>query len=189
MFKCLSTSLIVSTLLFTAQSQASDFRLLSHTIADGEMLKPAQVFNAFGCHGNNVSPDLSWQGAPKGTRSFAITVYDPSAPSVSGWWHWTLVNIPANVHELKTDAGNVSGQNLPAGAVQGRNDYGSASFGGACPPPGFKSHPYLFTLWALDTPTLPVTAESSGALVGYQLNAHVLAKTELRPVYGTPGKK
>jgi hypothetical protein len=180
----INLALLTVAALVNVSAHAADFKLSSQTIKNNKPLDSLQVFNSFGCNGGNTSPDLHWSGEPAGTKSFAITIYDPSAPSISGWWHWTMVNIPASVHNLEIDAGNANGKNVPAGAVQGRNDYGYAGFGGACPPPGFKSHPYIFTVWALDTDKLPITEESSGALVGYQLKAHMIAKAELKPVYG-----
>lgn len=127
----------------------------------------------------NISPQLSWENAPQGTRSFAITAFDPDAPTGSGWWHWTVVNIPPTVSDLPAGAGDKDNARLPAGAVQGRNDFGYAGFGGACPPEGDRPHHYRFTVWALDTPTLPIDAQSSGALVGFMIHNHVIASAQL----------
>ncbi|WP_257388159.1 kinase inhibitor [Tahibacter caeni] len=177
----LSASLILSATGVGAG--AGEFRLSSRDIADGGTLPQAQVFNGFGCDGDNVSPQLSWSGAPEGTRSFAITVYDPDAPTGSGWWHWTVVNLPADTKELPTGAGSPGGQ-LPAGAVQGRTDYGQSGYGGAAPPPGDKPHRYQFTVWALKVDSLPLDENASGAMVGFMLNANVLAKASLTAFYG-----
>ncbi len=98
-----------------------------------------QEFTGFGCAGDNVSPSLSWTGAPKGTEAFAILVHDPDAPTGSGWWHWQIVNIPKNTHSLPADAGNISGKLAPEGSLQIDNDYGANGFGGACPPQGARS--------------------------------------------------
>lgn len=166
---------------FSGFAQANEFTLSSEQIQPGQTLKLEQVFNGFGCNGKNSSPQLSWKGAPAATKSFAITVYDPDAPTGSGWWHWTVVNIPAHVNQL---AASASPAKLPAGAVEGRTDYGQAGFGGACPPPGDKPHRYQFTVWALNTDKLALDAQSSGALVGYMVRAHALAKAELQAVYG-----
>lgn len=185
MFKLHHMFVLGTLALLSQQALASQFVLKSNDIQSGLMLEDAQVFNGFGCHGKNISPELHWSGEPEGTRSFAVTVYDPSAPSISGWWHWTVVNISVQEHKLNRGAGQVSGKLLPGGAIQGLNDYGFAGFGGACPPEGFKAHPYIFTVWALDTDKLPVSDTSSGALVGYQLLAHKLATAQLTPVYGT----
>ncbi|HBZ6107262.1 TPA: Raf kinase inhibitor-like protein YbcL, partial [Escherichia coli] len=140
-------------------------------------------FSGFGCEGGNTSPSLTWSGAPEGTKSFAVTVYDPDAPTGSGWWHWTVANIPATVTYLPADAGRRDGTKLPTGAVQGRNDFGYAGFGGACPPKGDKPHHYQFKVWALKTDKIPVDSNSSGALVGYMLNANKIATAEITPVY------
>ncbi|MCJ8206453.1 kinase inhibitor [Pseudomonas sp. RGM2987] len=159
---------------------AADFSLTSQDIADNRPLTQREVFQGFGCEGGNTSPELSWANAPAGTRSYAITVYDPDAPTGSGWWHWTVVNLPASIHSLPRDVG----AKLPAGAVQGRTDYGQPGFGGACPPVGDKPHRYQFTVWALKVDKLPLDSEASGALVGYMLNANALAKASITPTYG-----
>lgn len=157
---------------------------LSSTDIQNHRLSEQHVFAGFGCHGGNRSPQLSWHNPPAGTKSFAVTVYDPAAPTGSGWWHWTVVNIPAQIQTLPSGAGDTKSPVLPAGAVQGRNDYGYAGFGGACPPVGDKPHPYQFTVWALSTDKLPVDSNASGALVGYMLNSNVIAKANLTATYG-----
>ncbi len=162
---------------------AADFRLSSAEIKTGAILSETFVFNGFGCHGKNISPSLSWEGAPEGTKSYAVTMYDPDAPTGSGWWHWTMVNIPATVNALAMDAGNQDGSKLPKGAVQGRNDFGYAGYGGACPPAGDTPHNYHFKVWALKVDQLPIDANASGALVGFMLNANKLATAEIVPVY------
>ncbi|MEJ7136989.1 kinase inhibitor [Amphibiibacter pelophylacis] len=164
-------------------AHAADFTVTSTDMKDGQPLSSQQVYNGFGCSGANVSPQLSWSNAPAGTQSFAITAYDPDAPTGSGWWHWTVVNIPASVSSLPTGAGSKGGT-LPAGAVQGRSDFGTAGFGGACPPAGDKPHRYQFTVWALKTAHLPLDGQASGAMVGFMLGANALGKAQLTPVYG-----
>ncbi|ELM3722712.1 kinase inhibitor [Edwardsiella piscicida] len=170
--------------LLSLPVHAQSLTLSSPEIQNGKQLSHHQLFAGFGCEGGNRSPALSWSGAPAGTKSFAITAYDPDAPTGSGWWHWTIVNIPANVHQLEAGAGAQDSTTLPTGAVQGRNDFGYAGFGGACPPPGDKPHRYQFTVWALKTDKLPIDNASSGALVGFMLNANKLATAQLVPVYG-----
>ncbi|BAQ73608.1 kinase inhibitor [Pseudomonas sp. Os17] len=165
-------------------AQAAEFSISSHDIRDGQPLSQREVFRGFGCKGDNTSPELSWKNAPPGTRSFAITVYDPDAPTGSGWWHWTLVNLPSTTQGLPRGAGSPSGELLPPGAVQGRTDYGQPGFGGACPPTGDKPHRYQFTVWALKVDKLPLDTQASGAMVGYMLNANALAKTTLTATYG-----
>jgi Raf kinase inhibitor-like YbhB/YbcL family protein len=161
-------------------ANAQNFKLESSDIHDGVQLGDEQVQNGSGCQGRDVSPALSWSGAPASTKSFAVTVFDPDAPTGSGWWHWTMVNIPKDVTRLARDAGNRDGTKVPPGAVQGRTDFGNPGFGGACPPNG--THRYYFKVWALDIDKLPIDQESSGALVGGTLNAHAIATAELVPI-------
>ena len=148
----------------------------------GGQLTKAQEFSAFGCNGQNISPELHWSHAPKGTKSFAITIYDPDAPTGSGWWHWQVVNIPATVTSISTDAS--AKHALPKGAVEITNDYGTVGFGGACPPVGDKPHTYIVTVHALDVETLPVEVGTNAPIVGYQINAHTIEKASLVSYYG-----
>jgi len=166
--------------LFSLVSQAQEFRLTSSDIKHGEQVKDAYVLNGSGCSGKNISPALSWSGEPAGTKSFAITMFDSDAPTGSGWWHWTLVNIPKDVHHLEADAGNTDGTKIPAGSVQGRTDFGGPGYGGPCPPSG--THHYHFKVWALKVDKLPIDANSSGAMVGYMLNSNNTAIAELVPI-------
>ena len=144
-----------------------------------EMIAKAQEDRGFGCDGGNTSPHLAWRDIPAGTKSFAVTVYDPDAPTGSGWWHWVMFNIPATTRELPADAGNPQSRLAPAGSVQSRTDYGTPGFGGACPPAGDKPHRYQFKVFALDVERLDLAPESSAALVGFMLNAHKLGVAEL----------
>ncbi len=164
-------------------AQAAGFTLTSPTIKPGSTLTKAQVFNGFGCSGDNISPELKWSGAPAGTKSFAVTVYDPDAPTGSGWWHWVVINLPADSTGLVEGAGSTVGK-LPAGAMQGRTDFGSAGFGGACPPQGHKPHRYIFTVYALKTDKLDVPADATAALVGFMINATKLASASFTAKYG-----
>lgn len=165
-------------------SHAHAFDVTSVDMREGEALTQQQVFNGFGCQGSNVSPQIAWRNAPQGTRSFAVTFYDPDAPTGSGWWHWTVFNISSKESQLVRNAGAVGSNLLPVGAVQGRTDFGAAGFGGACPPVGDKPHRYQLTVWALNTDKLPLDEQASGALVGYMLNAHSLGQARLTPVFG-----
>jgi Raf kinase inhibitor-like YbhB/YbcL family protein len=167
-----------------ATANAAGFTLSSPTIKPNSTLSQDQVFNSFGCTGKNISPALKWSGAPKDTKSFAVTVYDPDAPTGSGWWHWVTYNIPASVTELPQGAGEAGGAQMPKGAMQGKTDFGSAAFGGACPPPGDKPHHYIFTVFALKTDKIDVPADASAALVGYMLNANKLGKASFTARYG-----
>jgi Raf kinase inhibitor-like YbhB/YbcL family protein len=168
-------------LAYALASSANAFELTSTDMRDGATLSAAQVYSGFGCSGGNLSPHLSWQNAPAGTQSFALTVHDPDAPTGSGWWHWTLYDIPANVSQLARGA---TAKTLPAGSQQGRNDYGSQSFGGACPPAGSAPHRYVFTLHALKVANLDAPPGASAALLGYLINSNRLASASLTPVYG-----
>lgn len=185
-------TLISLAFAFTAgigSASAAGFSLLSPTIKANATLTAAQVFNGFGCNGDNLSPALTWRGAPQGTKSFAVTVYDPDAPTGSGWWHWVVYNLPATSSELPAGAGSADGKGLPAGAVQGRTDFGAAGFGGACPPPGDKPHRYIFTVHALSVDKLELPADASAALVGFMINANRLGKASFTAHYGRPATK
>ncbi|OQP87856.1 kinase inhibitor [Rhizobium rhizosphaerae] len=163
-----------------AAAQAQDFKLTSPAFAEGAKLSTDQVFKGFGCEGGNLSPALSWSGAPKGTKSFALTAYDPDAPTGSGWWHWNVVDLPADTTALKAGA---SGQPaLPKGAVELRNDYGVTGFGGACPPPG-EVHRYIFTIHALDVEKLDLPKDASNALAGFMIGAHQIGAAKITAVY------
>jgi Raf kinase inhibitor-like YbhB/YbcL family protein len=175
--------LLMLALLATVGAQGG-FKLSSPDFREGDTLKMEQVFNSFGCTGANLSPELGWSGAPEGTKSFALTVYDPDAPTGSGWWHWIIFNIPANVTKLAKGAGNPASNLAPSGSVQSRTDFGVPGYGGPCPPQGDKPHRYIFTLFALKVDKLDLPADSSGALVGFNLNFNTLAKTSITAMYG-----
>ncbi|CAI0826132.1 putative kinase inhibitor protein [Serratia quinivorans] len=157
------------------------FRLYSNELQDGAKMPERQVFNGMGYHGDNLSPHLAWDGVPEGTKSFVISVYDPDAPTGSGWWHWVVANIPAATRELPPGAGSGKG-GLPAGAIQTRTDFGSAGYGGAAPPQG-ESHRYHFTVHALDVASIEVDEGSSGALVGFNVHFHSLGSATLTVKY------
>jgi len=177
---------------------APAFTLTSPDIAAGSTIDNAYVLNGFGCKGQNVSPALMWSNAPAGTQSFAVQVYDPDAPTGSGFWHWTVYNIPANVTSLARGAGN-SAAGLPAGANGGHSDFfdtgatgANGNWGGPCPPVGDKPHRYIFTVFALGVPNLHAAAgipkTGSAALHGFVLNkglgAGLLGKASFTAYYG-----
>jgi Raf kinase inhibitor-like YbhB/YbcL family protein len=162
---------------------AGKLTLKSTDVKPGGTLTDQQVFNGFGCSGANVSPELAWTGAPKDTKSFVVMVYDPDAPTGSGWWHWVVYDIPASAKELPQGAGSGKGS-LPEGAVQGRTDFGAPGFGGACPPPGDKPHRYVFTVYALKTEKIDVPPDASAAMIGFMANANKLAKASFTARYG-----
>ncbi|XDZ52482.1 YbhB/YbcL family Raf kinase inhibitor-like protein [Neisseriaceae bacterium CLB008] len=166
-------------------NMAQAFELSSTDISAGGRLTQQAVYNGFGCSGGNTSPALQWKNAPKGTEYFAITVFDPDAPTGSGWWHWQVVNIPKQVSSLPSGAGEVSKLTMPKEAMQMRNDFGSNGFGGACPPEGHGPHRYQFTVYALPQ-KLNIPQDASGALVGYMLNAQALATSSIEVLYERP---
>lgn len=166
---------------------AGDFTVTSPDFTNGGTIPMAQVFNGGGCTGGNHSPAISWSGEPAGTESFAVTMYDPDAPTGSGWWHWTVFNIPPTVHSLAEDAGAGNSPALPAGATEGRTDFGFSHYGGPCPPVGNPPHHYEITVFAVKVAKLPdLDAQSSGALVGFLLHFNTLATARITGLYGRP---
>jgi hypothetical protein len=137
----------------------------------------------------NVSPALSWSGAPAGTKSFALNIYDPDAPTGSGWWHWVVFNIPPATTSLPKGAGDVKKKLMPKGAIQSRTDFGADGYGGPCPPAGDKPHHYQITVFAVDVDKLPDANNdtASAALVGFDLHFHTLAKATLTGFTGGEG--
>lgn len=164
-----------------SSASAADMKLMSTDIAEGTTLSNAHVFNGFGCAGENISPQLSWSGVPKNAKSLAISMYDPDAPTGSGWWHWLAFNIPVSVNEIASGA---SLSAMPEGVIESRTDYAKTGFGGACPPEGDDPHRYIITLHALDVETLPLDENAPGAMVGYFLGAHGIAKASITATYG-----
>ncbi|WP_260260600.1 YbhB/YbcL family Raf kinase inhibitor-like protein [Vibrio intestinalis] len=160
--------------IFSAQA----FELTSSDIQEGHPMAKTFEYKGWGCDGGNVSPQLSWQDPPQGTKSFAITVYDPDAPTESGFWHWVAFDIPASVRELPrgVDIKKLGGQET-------RIDYNSVGFGGACPPVGDGMHRYQFTVWALPTKKLNLTQDTPAAVVGFNLNSMALDKARLTATY------
>lgn len=170
-------------IIFSLPVYAESFTLSSKDITHGEFMDKQQEFNGFGCQGDDLSPHLKWSSPPQGTKSFAITAYDPDAPTGSGWWHWQVINLPANVMELASNAGSVKENLLPKGALQIRNDYGVKGFGGACPPAGHGVHHYRFTLHALSVDKLELPKNASSALAGYMINANTLETRTIESLY------
>jgi Raf kinase inhibitor-like YbhB/YbcL family protein len=159
------------------------FEVTSTDCADGRPLAMPHVSGVMGAGGEDRSPQLSWSGFPEGTRSFAVTVYDPDAPTHSGFWHWAVANIPASVTELPSGAGDRSGSALPEGAVQLRNDAGYPGYVGAAPPAGHGRHRYFVTVHAVDTERLDVTADTTPAVLGFNLFSHTLGRATLVATY------
>ena len=155
--------------------------LRSSSFNDGDYLSNKHALSAdfgFGCAGDNASPELHWEGVPDGTRSLAITCFDPDAPTDSGFWHWLMVNIPPGTGSIPEGAGS-----LPGGALETRTDFGKPGYGGPCPPEGDHPHRYVFTLFSLSVDALPVAADTSGAVVSFMLNANTIEKATLMGLY------
>ena len=160
------------------------FKLASPDFKPNGPIAMEQVYNGFGCSGQNVSPALMWSGAPANAKSFAQLVHDPDAPTGgAGWWHWVVVNIPASASELRKDAGRADGSNLPFGCAQVDTDFGGPGWGGPCPPVGDKPHRYNFTLYALQVERLDVSG-ASASLAGYMMNGNAIGKARLTGKFG-----
>ena len=159
------------------------FDLRSDDVAHGETMGENHVFDGFGMTGGNISPSLQWSGFPAETKSFAVTCFDPDAPTGSGFWHWVVLGIPASVTELETNTGGTDGTGLPVGAFHVRNDYMVKDFGGAAPPKGDPPHRYVFAVHALDVDSLGVNDEISPAVAGFNLRFHTIARALLIPIY------
>ena len=178
----MSKVILITAFIFAASTAlAGKFSLTSDSIKAGGNIATEQVFNGFGCSGKNISPDLKWSGEPKDTKYFALTMYDPDAPTGSGWWHWIVYNIPAATHELKANAG--SGGDLPSGAAQAKTDFGKPEYGGPCPPAGDKPHHYVFTLTALKN-KIDADQEATAAYIGFNINSNKIGATKLTATYG-----
>jgi Raf kinase inhibitor-like YbhB/YbcL family protein len=160
--------------------EVPSFSLSSDDVSDGQPLPRAHVHDS--ADGENQSPQLRWSGFPEATKGFAITCYDPDAPTASGFWHWVLVNLPASVTEIPRGAGAGMGS-LPPGAFHVRNDFGEPAYGGAAPPPGDQPHRYMFAVHALDTDKLPLDESASPAMVGFNLTFHAIARGRITPTY------
>jgi Raf kinase inhibitor-like YbhB/YbcL family protein len=161
------------------------FQVTSTDFTDGAELPPAQRSGVFGVEGGeDISPQLSWSGFPDETQSFAVTVYDPSAPTASGFWHWAVVDVPADVTSLERGAGAEGGAGLPSPAFMLRCDAGTSSYVGAGPPPGHGDHRYYFAVHAVDVPSLGIPAEASPAFLGFNLFGHTLARGILLATFG-----
>ncbi len=167
--------------LLAGNALAFDLTSPDPEVKNGKPMAKAQEYKGFGCNGDNLSPALEWKNPPAGTRSFAVTVYDPDAPTGSGWWHWIVYDIPATATGLQGGAGLKEA--LPAGAKQGRNDYGERVFGGACPPAGDRPHHYIFTVYALKVDKLKVPDDASAALLGFNILGNRLGLAKLTTTY------
>ena len=173
-----TTLLIISSITIISQNT---FTLSSKTLGGEATLK--EEFNGFGCMGENESPQLSWKNAPEATKSFAITMYDPNAPTGSGWWHWIVFDIPTSTTELVANAGDIKLDLTPEGAIQSITNYGAQGYGGPCPPQGHGLHQYIITVYALKTDTLGLDENTNPAVVGYYLWNNTIAKASIVSYY------
>ncbi len=181
----LRVAVIAAGIAFAGGVAGAPFTLTSADIKPGGTIAEEQVFNGFGCSGKNVSPALKWSGAPKETKSFALLVHDPDAPTGgAGWWHWVVINIPATATELQKGVGKADGWGLPGGASSGTTDFGTPGYGGPCPPAGDKPHRYIFTLYALKVGKLDVPQGATASLTGFMVNANAIGKATLTGRYG-----
>ena len=174
-------SIFACTLACVIAAPAGALTLESADIQEGKSLEQTFLFNGFGCSGENLSPQLSWKDVPQGSKSLAITVYDPDAPSGSGWHHWVAIDIPISVNGLERGQGTEG--KMPQGSRLIRNDFSIKDFGGACPPQGHGVHRYQFTLWALPYEKMAVPDDASAALVGFMLNAEALSHKTITTVF------
>lgn len=157
----------------------NNFRLWSSEFSDNGVLTKDHEFNSFGGNGKNLSPEIEWNNPPVDTKSFALTVYDPDAPTGSGFWHWVLLNISSDVRKLEQNAGDLANKLAPSGALQILNDYGFQGFGGACPPIGDKPHQYEFSLHALNIEKLDVDEKCTNAVARFLINQHSIEKVKI----------
>ena len=180
----MKTTTLLTGILLTISStlfSQNTFTLSSNTLG-GEATK-IEEFNGFGCTGKNESPQLSLKNAPEGTKSFAITMYDPDAPTGSGWWHWVVFDIPTSTTELVANAGDIKLNLTPEGTIQSITNYGAQGYGGPCPPQGHGLHQYIITVYALKTDTLGLDKNTNPAIVGYYLWNNTLAKASIVSYY------
>ncbi|MBF6328376.1 YbhB/YbcL family Raf kinase inhibitor-like protein [Nocardia transvalensis] len=167
---------------YAALPQLPRFTLTSSDVTDGRPFGNDQASGKFGAGGKDISPQLSWSGFPAETKSFVVTVYDPDAPTASGFWHWAVADIPAATTSLPSGAGS-DGGSLPAGALTLRNDGGFAGFVGAAPPPGHGYHRYFIAVHAVDVESLGIGADATPAFLGFNLFSHAIARAVIVATY------
>jgi hypothetical protein len=153
------------------------FTLKSAELSDGGTLRAEHLFNGMGVNGGNRSPALEWSGFPASTRSFVVACHDPDAPTMSGFWHWMVVDIPAHITALPAGAG-FGDERLPGGRHIA-TDFGTRNYGGAAPPPGHPPHRYIFVVHALSTPSLELGENATPAYVTFAAGFHVVARATL----------
>jgi Raf kinase inhibitor-like YbhB/YbcL family protein len=177
---CLCAGLVV----LGIASPAWSFEISSPAVGADKKIPLKFTANGFGCHGQNISLPLVWTGVPAGAKSLTLTIFDPDAPTGSGFWHWLVVNLPASTRKLAANAGVKGNARLPRGTVQARNDAGTAAYFGPCPPKGDKPHRYVITIYAVKVPKLSVGPGTSGAVVGFMLHFNAIAKASVTYTYG-----
>jgi Raf kinase inhibitor-like YbhB/YbcL family protein len=171
--------------LISANTFAQSFELSSTDVSTAAPIAAQHVFTGFGCAGGNISPALSWKNPPAGTKSFAVMLHDQDAPTGgAGFWHWVVVNLPANATSLPQGAGTADGKALPAGARQINTDFGAPGYGGPCPPQGREAHRYTFTVYALKVDQLDLPANATASLTGFMVNGNALGKASFVARYG-----
>ena len=178
---------LIFTLFFVScsvsQAHSSLLKINSLDIAPNAMIENKNVFKGFGCAGANISPQISWSNIPLGAKSFALTVYDPDAPTGSGWWHYLAINIPVSYNNLPAGFAAENKFEIKDGIKQIRNDFGVHNFGGPCPPQGDKAHRYIFTIYALKVDKLEVPESATAAFAGFMINQNVVAKASFTGFY------
>ena len=163
---------------------AADFQLTSSDIGPDRPLAQDFVFSGFGCTGGNQSPALNWSGAPQGTKSYAVALFDPDAMQGKGFWHWLMVNIPAHITALSRDAGKNDGSKSPSGSVQIRNGFRAAGYSGSCPPPSDEPHGYVMTVYAIKVNKLDVPADATSRIMLAAIEANSLGNASLTYHFG-----
>ena len=157
-------------------AERGTLKIESKTFEHGKTVPKSMVYHGMGAGGDNRSPHIRWSGAPPGTKSFALTIWDPDAPTTVGFWHWIVFNIPPGVTEVEEGE-------VPAGATEGYTDFGSAGYGGPAPPPGHGPHRYRVRVYALDLDKLPLDTGSTGAVLMFMMRDHILAEGEIVGIY------
>jgi hypothetical protein len=186
--KFLSSLVLLSSALLASFALAADFKLTSVDVGQDKPLARDFVFNGYGCTGGNQSPALAWSGAPAGTRSYALMLFDPDAMQGKGFWHWLMIDIPSTATSLSRDAGRADGSKAPAGAIQIKNDFRTLGYGGSCPPTSDEPHGYVYTLYALKVDKLDVAANSPPAALLATIEANSLGKATLGYHFGRKPK-
>jgi Raf kinase inhibitor-like YbhB/YbcL family protein len=179
---------LVVAMCMSAWGAEPPFTLVSPDLPPGKPIAERFTANAFGCHGPNESPTLQWSHAPPGTKSFAVTMFDPYRPPASGWWHWVVYDLPATTTQLPRKAGDPGSPGMPQGAQQAKPDGEApeAHYYGPCPDKGDPPHHYTITVYALSVAHLEVPATSTAANIDYEISMKTLAKATIVRLYSRP---